>query len=125
MKTKSKLLTGAAAVLATVSSTAYAQTNNSFEPAVTPQDEVVVTGVRRSLKNAMDVKRQNSGVVDAISAEDIGKFPDTNLAESLQRITGVIALLERKEIRGLLISQIWHQKAFLAFKYIKPVAAMS
>jgi TonB-dependent receptor len=52
-------------------------------------EEVVVTGIRASLERAMDVKRESAGVVDAISAEDIGKFPDTNLAESLQRITGV------------------------------------
>ena len=52
-------------------------------------EEVVVTGIRASLTRAMDIKRDSSGVVDAISAEDIGKFPDTNLAESLQRITGV------------------------------------
>ena len=81
MKTKLKLLTGTAALLATLSSPAYAQ--------IAPEDEVIATGVRSSLKNAMDVKRDASGVVDAISAEDIGKFPDTNLAESLQRITGV------------------------------------
>lgn len=53
------------------------------------EEEVYVTGIRASLKQAMDIKRESSGVVDAISAEDIGKFPDTNLAESLQRITGV------------------------------------
>ena len=52
-------------------------------------DEVVVTGLRGSLKASMDIKRDAVGVVDAINAEDIGKFPDTNLAESLQRITGV------------------------------------
>lgn len=52
-------------------------------------DTIVVTGVRASLDRAMDIKRDASGVVDAISAEDIGKFPDTNLAESLQRIPGV------------------------------------
>jgi len=52
-------------------------------------DEVVVTGLRGSLERAMDTKRDASGVVDAISAEDMGKFPDTNLAESLQRISGV------------------------------------
>src|SRR4051812_18220169 len=52
-------------------------------------DEVVVTGIRGSLKQSMEIKRDSSGVVDAISSEDIGKFPDTNLAESLQRITGV------------------------------------
>ncbi|HKE97303.1 MAG TPA: TonB-dependent receptor plug domain-containing protein, partial [Povalibacter sp.] len=52
-------------------------------------EEVVVTGIRGSLQASMDIKKNASGVVDAISSEDIGKFPDTNLAESLQRITGV------------------------------------
>lgn len=52
-------------------------------------NEIIVTGIRASLNKSADVKRQAIGVVDAISAEDIGKFPDTNLAESLQRITGV------------------------------------
>ena len=45
----------------------------------------------------MDIKRTSAGVVDAISAEDIGKFPDANLAESLQRITGVSISRERGE----------------------------
>jgi len=52
-------------------------------------EEIVVTGIKASLQAAMDIKRDSAGVVDAISAEDMGKFPDTNLAESLQRITGV------------------------------------
>ncbi|MBU2887858.1 TonB-dependent receptor [Gilvimarinus agarilyticus] len=52
-------------------------------------EEVIVTGIRASLQRSMDLKRDANGVVDAISAEDIGKFPDTNLAESLQRISGV------------------------------------
>lgn len=52
-------------------------------------EEVVVQGIRSSLQTSLDTKRQSSGVVDAITAEDIGKFPDSNLAESLQRITGV------------------------------------
>lgn len=52
-------------------------------------EEVVVTGIRGSLTRAVDIKRDENGVVDAISAEDIGKFADANLAESLQRITGV------------------------------------
>ncbi len=52
-------------------------------------EEVVVTGYRKSLEDAMDYKRNKDGVVDAINAEDIGKFPSTNLAESLQRIPGV------------------------------------
>ncbi|GGB40947.1 hypothetical protein GCM10011380_33020 [Sphingomonas metalli] len=60
------------------------------DPSGTPSDQdIVVTGIRASLRASADIKRDALGVVDAISAEDIGKFPDTNLAESLQRITGV------------------------------------
>ena len=59
------------------------------QPDTDPTTDIVVTGIRASLDRAIDIKRNSAGVVDAISAEDIGKFPDTNLAESLQRITGV------------------------------------
>ena len=52
-------------------------------------DEIVVTGIRAVLESSMKLKRDAQGVVDGIVAEDIGKFPDTNLAESLQRISGV------------------------------------
>ncbi|RSU45789.1 TonB-dependent receptor [Sphingomonas sp. S-NIH.Pt15_0812] len=51
--------------------------------------DIVVTGIRASLRDSINIKRNGQGIVDAISAEDMGKFPDTNLAESLQRITGV------------------------------------
>ena len=57
------------------------------EPAV-DLDTVTVTGYRASVEKALDIKRGEAGVVDAIVAEDIGKFPDLNLAESLQRIPG-------------------------------------
>ena len=50
---------------------------------------IQVRGIRGSIQESMGIKRDSAGVVDAISAEDIGKFPDSNLAESLQRITGV------------------------------------
>ncbi|OYY89424.1 MAG: TonB-dependent receptor [Sphingomonas sp. 28-66-16] len=52
-------------------------------------EAIVVNGIRGSLERSISIKRNSTGIVDAISAEDIGKFPDTNLAESLQRITGV------------------------------------
>lgn len=52
-------------------------------------DEVVVTGVRGSIVNALVQKRGDSDFVDVVSAEDIGKFPDLNLSESLQRVPGV------------------------------------
>lgn len=50
---------------------------------------IEVTGIRASLIKSKDLKRDSNGIADAISAEDIGKFPDTNLAESMQRIAGV------------------------------------
>ena len=59
------------------------------QSADTELEEVVVTGTRAALESAMDLKRESWGVVDGIVAEDIGKFPDTNLAEALQRISGV------------------------------------
>lgn len=65
-------------------------------------DEIVVTGIRASLEASANIKREAQGVVDAISAEDIGKFPDTNLAESLQRITGVS--IDRSNGEGSLVT---------------------
>ena len=58
-------------------------------PAEPPLEEVVVTGFRQSLDAALDIKRQEAVMVDAIVAEDIAKFPDKNLAESLQRVPGI------------------------------------
>lgn len=53
-------------------------------------ETVVVTGLRGALESALRKKREESGIVDVIKSEDIGKFPDTNLAESLQRMPGVV-----------------------------------
>src|SRR5579859_1172762 len=52
-------------------------------------EEIVVTGIRASLQKSLDIKMQATGVVDAISAEDIGAFPDASLGEAMQRIPGV------------------------------------
>lgn len=52
-------------------------------------EEIVVTGFRASLNDALQSKRQAAGSVDAIFAEDVAQFPDNNLAESLQRLPGV------------------------------------
>src|ERR1700733_15655567 len=51
--------------------------------------EVVVTGIRASLQRAMEIKENAVGVVDAISAEDIGQFPDANIGDAVARIPGV------------------------------------
>jgi iron complex outermembrane receptor protein len=63
--------------------------------------EVVVTGFRNSLQRALELKRTSTGVVDSILAEDIAKFPDNNLAESIQRIPGVAISRDQGEGRAL------------------------
>ncbi|MDI9238465.1 TonB-dependent receptor [Lysobacter sp. LF1] len=67
----------------------------------TDLDTVVVTGFRGSLEKALDKKRSEVGVVDAIVAEDIADFPDLNLAESLQRIPGVSISRDAGEGRNI------------------------
>ena len=62
----------------------------------------VVSGVRGSLAKGLDIKRQSSVVLDAVSAEDISVYPDTNIAESLQRISGVT--INRTNGEGELVS---------------------
>ncbi|WP_337243808.1 TonB-dependent receptor [Luteimonas sp. gir] len=83
---KQRLLTSA--LLLALASPTLAQVAEPPSDA-TELDAVVVTGIRGSLTSSMNLKRDSQGIVDGIVAEDIGKFPDTNLAESLQRISGV------------------------------------
>src|SRR5512146_579657 len=59
---------------------------------------IIVTGIRGSLQRDINIKRNAAGVVDAISAEDIGKFPDPNVAAAMQRIPGVS--IQRAGVRG-------------------------
>lgn len=72
-------------------------------PEATEVEEIIVTGFRASLANALNIKRNEAGVVDAISAEDIADFPDTNLAESIQRIPGVSIDRDAGEGRSLTV----------------------
>ncbi|MBY6192024.1 TonB-dependent receptor [Microbulbifer agarilyticus] len=83
---KKKSIAAAVATMAGFSGQLLAQAEQTPDSAL---EEVVVVGIRGSLEKSADIKRDAQGVVDAISAEDIGKFPDTNLAESMQRISGV------------------------------------
>jgi iron complex outermembrane recepter protein len=66
-------------------------------------EKVEVTGFRASLESALNEKRQDSGIVDVIKAEDIAKFPDSNLAESLQRISGVVIDRDAGEGRNITV----------------------
>jgi len=66
-------------------------------------EEIVVTGFRAAIESAIAIKRSEAGVVDAIKAEDIAKFPDNNLAESLQRIPGVAITRSAGEGRNITV----------------------
>jgi TonB-dependent receptor len=64
-------------------------------------EDVVVSGIRRSLADALSTKRDAAAILDAVSAEDIGKFPDQNMAESLQRVPGVQITRNKGEGQGI------------------------
>jgi iron complex outermembrane receptor protein len=80
-----------------LSSAAFAQEEGAL------MEEIEVTGIRGSLKQALDTKRFSNSVVDAISSEDIGKFPDKNVAESLARIPGIAISRDFGEGAGVTI----------------------
>jgi iron complex outermembrane recepter protein len=104
MSTQRSTLIGAAVALALFDQSApvqAAQTTTASEKI----EEVIVTGIRGSLRASLETKREATGVVDALTAEDVGKFPDKNLAEALQRVPGIVVNREfgegeRVSVRG-------------------------
>lgn len=84
------------------------QTTGGDDPVESPADpsapdaQIVVTGIRQSVADAIAIKRNAATVSDAVSSEDIAKFPDQNLAESLQRIPGV--QIDRNKGEGASVS---------------------
>ena len=92
-----------AAISLTLSTAAIAAFTNAAAQTAAPEgsalEEVVVTGFRGSLNTALAEKRSETAAIDVIAAEDIGKFPDSNLAESMQRIPGVDAVARRRRRR--------------------------
>jgi iron complex outermembrane receptor protein len=90
-----KSSTAALALIAVPAAAQQATTNPAAPAADVAQttgdsaNEIVVTGVRASLRSAAEVKRNATTIVDSIVAEDIGKLPDNNATEALQRVTGV------------------------------------
>src|ERR1044071_8534358 len=65
-------------------------------------EEVVVTGIRHGIEDARELKKGNDSIVEAISAEDIGKLPDTSIADSISRLPGLTS--QRAEGRASAIS---------------------
>lgn len=81
----------AAVSLALLGAALTAQAQNAEAPAAAPAqlEQVVVTGIRASLQTAATIKKNASAVVDAVSAEDVGKLPDSDVGQALGRIPGV------------------------------------
>lgn len=91
----SRLLCGAATglVMIATASPAFAQDTGEAE---TEENTIVVTGIRAAIETALEAKREAAGIVEVISAEDIGKLPDLSIADSLARLPGVTA----QRVRG-------------------------
>ncbi|HEY1392135.1 MAG TPA: TonB-dependent receptor plug domain-containing protein, partial [Methylibium sp.] len=88
-KPKVHLLALAAGLACSLQASAQDTAPKAETKAETTLDAVVVTGMKASLEKAQDRKRNADQIVDSIVADDIGKLPDANVAEALQRITGV------------------------------------
>lgn len=85
---------------------AFVTADDEAENSEEEVEEIVVTGIKKSLLDAIDIKRSKVGISEALSAEDIGKFPDENLAEALGRVAGVSIIRSNVEgqqiiVRGL------------------------
>ncbi|CAE6738888.1 hypothetical protein XAC301_13820 [Xanthomonas arboricola pv. corylina] len=97
MKYSTTLLSSAIAL-----SLAFAAQAQDAVDQATDLDAVQVVGIRASLEKSLDTKRNNAGISEAITAEDIGKFPSTNVAEALSQIPGVT--LDRRFGQGERVS---------------------
>ncbi len=105
------LLISSAVVALVIGSAAQAQ-DRPVPPVITDQDattprpsdqDVIVVGLRESVKKAVDRKRRSKQIVDSVVAEDAGKLPDNNVIEALARVTGVQISRSRGEGSGLTI----------------------
>lgn len=102
---------GALALALCWAAQANAQESTSQEAVADPsgseeEEEIVVTGIRSALESSASKKRQADNIKDVVTAEDIGKFPDENITDSLARITGVQITREFGEGNGFTIRGI-------------------
>src|SRR5436305_1861934 len=89
-----RILCGASVAALSIGTCGHASAQTANPPAqatgtVTADQDIVVIGVRESLRSAQAIKRNANQIVDSVNAQDIGKLPDANTVEALQRITGV------------------------------------
>ncbi|MFA9218405.1 MAG: TonB-dependent receptor [Sphingomonadaceae bacterium] len=88
----SPVAAGCTVFLSMMTGSAYAEAD---APAAEPIQAVVVSGIRSGIEAAISIKKNSNSIVEAISAEDIGKLPDTSVAESIARLPGVTAQRSR------------------------------
>ena len=101
---RARLMGGAATglvLLLSAASAAHAQ-DAAQAPSADTVEEITVTGIRAGIEGAISLKKSSSSIVEAISAEDIGKLPDVSIAESIARLPGLTA--QRLDGRGQVIS---------------------
>ncbi|WOI52403.1 TonB-dependent receptor [Parvularcula sp. LCG005] len=110
-------------VLLGASLTAMAAASPAAFAQDTTEDEIVVTGFRASLAEALAVKKEATGAVDAIVAEDIADFPDLNLAESLQRVPGVAITRDSGEGRQITVRGLSGQYTRVRVNGMETIAA--
>jgi len=65
--------------------------DTNAQPPADQSGAIVITGIRRSLQDSIQIKRNSASVVEAVSAEEIGKLPDASIAESIARLPGITA----------------------------------
>lgn len=85
---RAMLMASAASSVMLLANTALAQGVNDDDQ---PKDEIIVTGIKGSLQSSINTKKNSSTIVEAVSAEDIGKLPDVSIADSLARLPGLTA----------------------------------
>jgi len=114
-----------ATALLSVASAAIAQEGGSAASSDNPEavEEVVVTGFRASLDKALDAKQNQVGAIDMIVAEDIADFPDLNLAESLQRVPGVVIARDAGEGRQISVRGLGPQFARVRINGVEAMSA--
>jgi iron complex outermembrane receptor protein len=111
----SPVATGCAVFLSALSVNVYAQDATTSAPVADSQQQaldssgkpiasVTVTGIRRGIEQAISIKKNSNSIVEAISAEDIGKLPDSTVAESISRLPGVTAQRDKSSGRASEIS---------------------
>lgn len=101
--TLSAAITAALFAAALVPASAFAQqASPASSPEATTLDSVTVTGYRYAIEKSLQQKRDANAVVEVITAEDVGKFPDKNVADALQRVPGVV--IERSGGEGKTVS---------------------